>query len=350
MLYFPPEWHPRQGAVMVAWPHMESDWAYMLDDVLDCYERIVSALSYCMQVLIVTPAKHLVASHLGHLSSEQLHNIVVFEVPTNDTWTRDYGPLTVFYTDASGKTLPLIYDFKFNGWGLKFAANKDNVVNTALDQAGAFRYFCPGVHYINRLNFVLEGGSIESDGASTLMTTSQCLLSPNRNGHFSKAEIENYLKATFGASQVLWVDYGALAGDDTDSHIDTLARFAPGNTILYCGCDNPDDEHYEGLKAMEQQLAGFRNTHGKPYNLLKLPLPDAIYDEDGLRLPATYANFLITPQAVLMPTYGQERNDLLAMQILQVAFENHMIKPIDCRALIRQHGSLHCATMQIPTL
>ena len=202
--------------------------------------------------------------------------------------------------------------------------------------------------YVNRLGFVLEGGSIESDGCGTLLTTSECLLSPNRNGQLNRTEIEERLRTMFHLQQVLWLDYGYLRGDDTDSHIDTLARFCSVDTIAYVRCTDTSDEHYPALCRMEEQLATFRRLDGQPYRLLPLPMPRPIFDENGERLPATYANFLILNEAVLYPTYAQPDLDAEAAQVLQTAFPDKEIVGIDCRALIRQHGSLHCVTMQYP--
>ncbi|MDE5903012.1 MAG: agmatine deiminase family protein, partial [Muribaculaceae bacterium] len=185
------------------------------------------------------------------------------------------------------------------------------------------------------------------DGAGTQLTTARCLTSPNRNGGKSKSELNEILARRLGASHVLWLDYGALAGDDTDSHIDTLARMAPGNTIIFTGCRNMDDEHFEELLHMRGQLTLFRTPDGESYNLVELPLPDPIFDDDGRRLPATYANYLVTGSHIFMPTYGQPANDRLACQTIRIAFPDHVIVGIDCRALIKQHGSLHCATMQL---
>ena len=201
--------------------------------------------------------------------------------------------------------------------------------------------------YMNRLGFVLEGGSIESDGLGTLLTTSECLLSPNRNGQLNKVEIEEYLRSTFHLERVLWLDYGYLAGDDTDSHIDTLARFCSPDTIAYVQCRDVNDEHYEELHRMEEQLKTFQTLAGEPYKLLALPMADKI-EVEGERLPATYANFLIMNNAVLYPTYNQPENDMRAQEVLQKAFPEHEIVGVDCRALIKQHGSLHCVTMQYP--
>lgn len=343
----PAEWEA-QSAILMAWPHTDTDWAYMLAEVQDCYEAIIRAMQQPgLHILLAGPDLCEARTRLGDLEahSESDSGIIFVEVPTNDTWTRDFGPITCVATNGEY----ILNDFKFNGWGLKFAADRDNLVTRKLFDNKAFDFLLNGkTTYHNRLNFVLEGGSIESDGCGTLMTTSRCLLSPNRNGASDKHEIEDFIIKALGAQRLLWVDHGELAGDDTDAHIDTLARLAPEDTIIYCGCDSPEDEHYQPLTAMAQQLATFRTLQGLPYNLIELPLPDPIYDEDGNRLPATYANYLVTPHKVLMPTYGQTKKDSLAMQMLRIVFHDRDVVGVDCRALIRQHGSLHCATMQLP--
>lgn len=332
----PAEWEPQQ-AVLMAWPHAGTDWAYMLEQAQQCFENIARAIAPHAKLVIVAPETESIRSRLDDIAADR---VAYVDIDTNDTWTRDYGAITT--VGAMGR--PTINDFCFNGWGLKFAANLDNLVTRKLVFAGLL-----DVNYVNRLEFVFEGGSIESDGNGTLMTTTQCLMSPNRNGGMTRREIGQYIKQALGGRKLLWLDHGDLEGDDTDGHIDTLARFAPDNTIVYVGCDDPSDVHYDGLRAMRGQLQGLRNADGEPFNLLELPLPDAVYDpEDGHRLPATYANFLVINGAVLVPTYNQAKKDRLACQILRVAFPDHEIVPVDCRALIRQHGSLHCSTMQLP--
>jgi agmatine deiminase len=196
-------------------------------------------------------------------------------------------------------------------------------------------------------HLVLEGGSIESDGRGTILTTSACLLSPNRNPGLTKAQIERQMLALFGARRMLWLDHGHMEGDDTDAHVDTLARLAPGDTIVYVACDDRTDAHYADLKAMEDELKALRTAAGKPYRLLPLPWPAAKFDEDGNRLPATYANFLVLNGAVLAPTY-RDKADAVALKVIGKAFPGHDIIGIDCTPLIGQHGSLHCVTMQIP--
>ena len=333
----PAEWEPVE-AVLLSWPHAATDWAYMLDEVEDCFVRIATAIAPHARVLIVAPDIDHVASRLAHIPSDRL---ILCPMPTNDTWARDFGAITT--TDTKGKLF--INDFKFNGWGLKFASDKDNLITSRLCDSGIFT-----ARRINRLGFVLEGGSIESDGAGVLLTTSECLLSPNRNGQLTHQDIETYLTDAFGLKKVLWLDHGALEGDDTDSHIDTLARLAPpGDVIFYTGCADPDDSHYECLNEMARQLRTFTTPEGNPYTLIELPLPDPVYDpDDGTRLPATYANFLIVNRALLLPVYGQPMKDRQAADTLRVAMPDYEIVPVDCRPLIRQHGSLHCVTMQFP--
>ena len=332
--FLPAEWYPQSG-VQLTWPHADTDWAYILDEVNACYINLAREIAERELLLIVTPDEEKVRRLIEH--SVNMENVRFMVCDTNDTWARDHGPITVIRNNK-----PVICDFKFNGWGLKFAANYDNLITSASYDAGVFHG-----EYDNRLNFVLEGGGIESDGEGTLLTTSECLLSKNRNGEWNKLQIEDYLKKAFHLKQVLWVDHGYLAGDDTDSHIDTLARLCPDHTIVYVKCDDPIDEHYEALEQMEEQLATFRTLDGKPYRLIPLPMAEAVYF-DGERLPATYANFLIMNQVVLYPTYNQPENDEKARLALQLAFPAHEIIGIDCSALIKQHGSLHCVTMQFP--
>ena len=332
--YFPAEWAPQSG-VQLTWPHAATDWAYMLEQVQECFVNIAREIAARERLLIVTPEPEEVKRQMA--DSVRMENVRMVQCSTNDTWARDHGALTLL-SEAG----PTLLDFKFNGWGLKFASDKDNLITRRLVESGTLH----GI-YENHLGFVLEGGSIESDGQGTLLTTSECLLSPNRNGQLTQAEIEEYLRHTFHVRQVLWLDHGYLAGDDTDSHIDTLARLCPDDTIAYVKCTDTGDEHYEALRLMEEQLKTFRTLKGEPYRLLPLPMADAVI-ENGERLPATYANFLVLNGAVLYPTYAQPDNDRRAAEVLRQAFPDREVVGIDCRALICQHGSLHCVTMQYP--
>ena len=332
--FLPAEWYPQSG-IQLTWPHENTDWDYILEEVTECYINLAREISSREMLLIVTPQVDLVRSLLE--GKVNMNRVTFVQCDTNDTWARDHGPIT---TVKDGK--PVINDFKFNGWGLKFAADKDNLITSKCFYDGTFNG-----EYVNHLNFVLEGGAIESDGEGTVLTTSECLLSKNRNGGSTKAEIEQYLKDVFNLKQVLWVDHGYLAGDDTDSHIDTLARLCPGNVIAYVKCKDTTDEHYESLKAMENQLKELRTLGGEPYKLIALPMSEPVYFE-GERLPATYANFLIMNGAVLYPTYSQPVNDAAAFNALTEAFPGYEIVGVNCEALIKQHGSLPCVTMQFP--
>jgi len=331
----PAEWTEQSG-VQLTWPHQETDWNYILQDVTECYIQIAKEIIKKEKLLIVCSCEQAVRDQLGDIDYS---NISFKEIPTNDTWARDHGAISVFIDGD-----PYIYDFSFNGWGMKFAANLDNQITRELYVEESFN---KSTGYFNMLHFVLEGGSIESDGQGTIMTTAECLLSPNRNDHFSKEEIEEFIMSVFGADRMLWINHGYLAGDDTDSHVDTLARFCSEDTIAYVSCSDENDEHYPELKAMEEELQSFMTKEGKPYRLIQLPMADKVF-EDEVRLPATYANFLIMNGTVLMPTYNSPKKDKLAMEQLQQAFPDREIISIDCRTLIRQHGSLHCITMQFP--
>ncbi len=331
---FPPEWHPQSG-VQLTWPHSNTDWYTILDEVVECYVSIAKEVVKREKLLIVCADEDEV---LKNFTQEEKSRIIAIQLKSNDTWARDHGGLSVWKDDK-----PTILDFKFNAWGLKFTSNLDNQITSQLFEREIFQ---TEVAYESHLNFVLEGGSIESDGKGTILTTSECLTSPNRNQPLTLEEIGNYLKKAFGANRILFLDHGYLAGDDTDNHIDTLARFCDEETIAYVKCEDINDEHFYELNKMEKQLKSFVTTEGKPYKLVPLPMADAVYD-DGYRLPATYANFLIINGAVLMPFYNSSKDEV-AKSILQTAFPDREIIGIDCSPLIKQHGSLHCVTMQFP--
>ena len=320
----------------MAWPHEGTDWAYMLDDVRPVFVDIIRTITRFERVLLTAPHAASAADFLSKAGVD-LTKVTVCEIPNNDTWARDFGPITVIYNNK-----PVLMDFGFNGWGLKFPANYDNLISKRLKQLGVL------LPKLNTIGLVMEGGSLESNGLGTIMTTAECLLSPNRNPQLDKSEIEQALASLVGAKRVLWLNHGFLAGDDTDSHIDTLARICPDNTIVYQACDNPLDEHFEPLKLMESELKSFTAPDGSPYRLIPLPLPEARFDEQAHRLPATYANFLIINGAVLVPVYRDSENDRTALERITQAFPGREIIGIDCLPLLEQHGSLHCVTMQLP--
>lgn len=336
--HLPAEWAP-QSAVQLTWPHDGTDWAPILPMVTDCYVRMALEIALREPLIIVAQKPEEAEATLKQrLPAEALGNIRFYPMPTDDTWARDHGFITLLSPQG-----PLLLDFQFNGWGKKFEAAQDNRINRTLMEQQVFR----GT-YIDHLDFVLEGGSIESDGRGTILTTSQCLLAPNRNQPLSQTDIENRLKEYFHAQRVLWLNHGYLEGDDTDSHVDTLARLCPNDTIAYVQCTQTDDPHYEELRLMEEELKQMRTPEGEPFTLVPLPMAAPAYDDEGQRLPATYANFLVINGAVLMPTYNHPELDEQAQRQLQKAFPKHEIVGIDCRALIIQHGSLHCCTMQFP--
>ena len=331
---FPAEWSS-QSAVMLTWPHSGTDWKYILDEVIPCFVSIAKEIIKHEKLIIVCRSIEEVKQFFEDADYSQ---IIFREILSNDTWARDHGPVSIFVNN-----IPYLLDFTFNGWGLKFPANCDNQITRQLYKS---KVFSPETVFQNMLHVVLEGGSIETDGEGTILTTSRCLLSANRNDYKSREEISDYLSMMFGVKRFLWLNHGYLAGDDTDSHIDTLARFCDQETIAYVQCTDPDDEHFEELSLMENELRKFNTPTGKPYRLIPLPMAEPVYCE-GERLPATYANFLIINDAVLLPFYNSPMDET-AKQRLQEAFPDREIIGIDCRSLIKQHGSLHCVTMQLP--
>lgn len=323
----PAEWE-KQRAVQLTWPHKDTDWASLLDEITTVYEEMAREISKREELIVVGPEDMV----------QPVVNCQYVKCPSNDTWARDHGFITVVWEKEEQEKILL--DFCFNGWGEKFTANLDNAINRQLHERGIVEG-----QYEPHLDFVLEGGSIESDGQGTIFTTSCCLLAPHRNQPLTQQQIEDRLKTYLGADRVVWLHHGSLIGDDTDGHIDTLVRICPNDTILYVGCDDEQDEQYAELHLMEKELQELRTTDGRPYRLLKLPMPCPIYDGND-RLPATYANYLVVNGAVLYPTYAQPDLDRQARDIIQQAYPDLEMVGIDCRPVIRQHGSLHCCTMQ----
>lgn len=331
----PAEWEEQDG-VLLAWPHAKTDWHDTLAQVQKVFVEIARAISRYEQLVIVTPAIIPAEEQLRRAGISP-DRFTLYRIPTNDTWSRDFGPITVYENNQ-----PVLYDFGFNGWGLKFAAHHDNLVTAQLAAQGAF-----GKNTVRVPGLVLEGGSIDSDGAGTVLTTTKCLLSANRNPHLDRHSLEQTLGNLLGVKRFCWLNNGSLYGDDTDAHIDTLARFCPDNTIAYVCCDDPHDEHFTTLAAMAQELRALRTINGQPYQLVPLPWPQPCFAPDGHRLPATYANFLIINRAVLVPTYGIPQ-DTAAVETIARLFPDRETIGINCRPLINQHGSLHCVTMQLP--
>jgi agmatine/peptidylarginine deiminase len=334
----PAEWAPQSG-VMLTWPHDDSDWAPLLNEADTVFAAIGGAVARFQRLLVVCRDE----DHRRHVTRRladtdaDLARVTTAVAPADDTWARDHGPITVL---ENGR--PVLLDFTFNGWGGKYPADRDNRITARLHELGVF-----GDTPVEPVDLVLEGGSIESDGLGTLLTTSACLLTPTRNPDLDRTATEHALKDALGVKRVLWLEHGHLQGDDTDGHVDTLARLCTPDTIAYVTCADRDDAHHGPLKAMEEELRALRTADGRPYRLVPLPLPAPIHETDGRRLPATHANFLIINGAVLVPTYDDPA-DSVALDRLAGVFPERRIIGIDCRTLIRQSGSLHCVTLQLP--
>lgn len=335
-----PEWAP-QEAILLAWPEASGDFSPWLEAVERCYLAIAREVTKRERLLVLVKTATLGDRVARQLQAEgiDLAAVDLIELPYDDVWVRDTAPLTV----ASAHDAYYL-DFRFNGWGGKYPHAADAQLAERLLAArrlgGAPRM---------PLDFVLEGGSIETDGRGTLITTSRCLLNPNRNPGRSKSEIEGLLLETLGVERVLWLDAGYAEGDDTDAHVDTLARFCSETVIAYTAAGNPEDSLASELADMERQLLAFTDVDGRPYQAVPLPIPGIIRAADGQRLPATYANFLILNEAVLVPAYGDPMDEV-AQDRLAGVFQDRAICPIDCLPLIHQYGSLHCMTMQFPRL
>lgn len=335
-----PEWAP-QRLIQMCWPSQREYWGKQTDAAQQTHSQIIRHISQYQQVLLICSPD----VDLGHLQTAlvdagaKLENLRLVAQANNDIWCRDYGPLSV---TNNGKTQLL--DFQFTGWGGKFPAQLDNAATQKLVSAKAYGLDAQS-HAL-----ILEGGAIDYDGNGSLLTTTACLLNPNRNPYLSKADYEHFMAEQMGIQRIHWLEQGYLAGDDTDSHVDMLARFAPPQDgqgcIIYQGCERSEDEHYVALQALADELAALRDINEQAYRLVVLPFPDARYDSDGDRLPASYANFLITNQEVLVPAYGCGADEA-ARLLIAACFPNRSTISINCEALIHQYGSLHCATMQV---
>ncbi|ODV22085.1 MAG: agmatine deiminase [Rhodanobacter sp. SCN 68-63] len=335
-LRLPAEWEP-QAAVLIAWPHADTDWAERLTSVETTYAALAAAVTRFESLVIVVPdaAVRSHAEALIRAAGADLARVRFVELPYDDTWLRDSGPITL----RNGTDGFQLTDFRFTGWGGKFGAEQDDALIAGLVQAGVF-----GRAAHKRVDWALEGGGVESDGAGTVLTTWRCLT--QRHPEQSRDEMSAILRDSLHASRILWLDFGYLEGDDTDAHIDTLARFAPGDRIVFQACDDASDPHFEELKRMADELAALRTMDGKPYTLHPLPWAKPIVDE-GRRLAASYANYLIVNGAVLVPAYGDAADDMAA-RIIGEAHPGREVVQVPCRPLIWQNGSLHCITMQLP--
>lgn len=337
---FPAEWES-QSAVLIAWPHDGTDWAPRLAEVEETYIALVAAIARFGQAVICVADDDLQIYAEARLRSARvdMDRVRFVVVEYDDTWLRDSGPITLKATGTDDARFRLL-DFRFTGWGGKYEASRDDRLIEALVAQGVFADATR-----EEIDFALEGGGIETDGAGTLLTTWRCL--HERHPQATREELSAKLAGWLRQHRVLWLDHGYLEGDDTDAHIDTLARFAAEDAIVFQACDDASDSHHVELQAMAAELAALRTHDGRPYRLFPLPWAPPILDE-GRRLAASYANFLIVDDAVLMPAYGDAHTDAHAQAVMSEAFPGREIVAIDCRPLIWQNGSLHCITMQLP--
>lgn len=327
----PAQWEQQQ-AVILTWPHSQSGFCDNLYPVETLYYQLTNLISHEQQVWINASDEKADALKVLYENNSNVH---IFNISSNDSWARDHAPLSLYANNQLE-----LHNFRFNGWGNKYEHQKDDSISLEMQKIGAF-----GKTPLCSHNLVLEGGSVETDGQHTLLTTKTCLLNPNRNPDLSFSQIEQTLKETLGFKRILWLENGHLEGDDTDAHIDTLARFISPEHIVFCQAPK-DDEHYASLHAMQLELEALTQTNGQPYKLSALPLPSAIYNQQGQRLPANYANFLFINNHLLVPVYGV-KEDQYALSVLQKALPSYKIEAINCREAIEQFGSLHCLTMQV---
>lgn len=330
----PAEWEP-QSAIQFTWPDETMDWGKDAAAVQDRIHQCISLISENQSIIVTGSDREGILKKLADIRTDRLH---VIEVNSNDIWARDHGPITL-ETDEGY----VLLDYQFNGWGGKYPADLDNQITKQLTAAGLFH---PNKRH--EMQLVLEGGSIESDGMGTIIGSTDCFMDQRRNPDKELKEMLYWLKKQLGARRILTLPSGHLEGDDTDGHIDTLVRFCNPNAIAYVQCDDPEDKHFTFLQSVEQELMQLRTMAGQAYSLVPLPLPDpCFHPEDGHRLPATYANFIISNKYVIVPTYGQEKDQLAIDRLTQV-FHNRKVVGVDALPVIKQHGSLHCLCMQFP--
>lgn len=326
---FIPEWK-QQFATIIAMPHKNSDWKPYLAEAQASISEIIAQIARFQRVIVLYENECDIKKLRGQ------KNVILWRIRLNDSWCRDFAPLSV---KKGGKIILL--DFIFNAWGAKYESALDNKagakIHKKLRKNFERRY---GRVKLAQKNFIFEGGSIDCNG-KTMLTTAQCLLSKNRND-LSKARITQKLQKYFGVKRVIWLENGFLEGDDTDSHIDNLARFVDKKTIVYLKCEDRNDAHFSALEAMEAEL---KKKCGD-FKLVALPLPKAIF-YNGARLSASYVNFIFANGAIFVPIFGDENADKKAIEIFKKIAKGREVMAIDGRILIRQGGGLHCSTMNL---
>ncbi|MBW4888727.1 agmatine deiminase family protein [Mucilaginibacter sp. HMF5004] len=335
---FPAEW-VKHTATWLSWPHKEESWPGKIETIYKPYCEFIKIVAEGELVRINVADANMEAFAKGELTKvgADLGKIEFFHFPSNDAWCRDHGPAFLINTATNEKQ---IVDWGYNAWGGKYPPfDLDDVIPTKIGERFGLPVYNPGI--------VMEGGSVDFNGAGTILTTTACLLNENRNPHLTKKQIEDYLKNYYGAKQILWLGDG-IVGDDTDGHIDDITRFVNHDTVVTVVEENEDDENYHILQENLETLKTFRLLDGKPLNIVELPMPSPVV-YDGQRLPASYANFYIANSAVIVPTY-RDKNDEKALRILQECFPDRKVVGIDSTDIIWGLGSFHCLSQQEPAI
>ena len=336
---FPAEW-VKHEATWLTWPHKEESWPGKIDTIYSPYCQFIKAVSEGEKVRINVNDEETKEFAIGKLKEQDvdLNQIEFHFNPSNDAWCRDHGP--AFLINASAESKKVIVDWGYNAWGGKYPPfEQDDVIPTLIAEQLDIPVFNPGI--------VMEGGSVEFNGAGTILTTTACLLNKNRNPHLTKDQIEEYLLECYGAEQILWLGDG-IVGDDTDGHIDDITRFVNEDTVLTVVESNPLDENYILLQENLAALKEMRLLDGRPLNIIKLPMPSPVIHEDT-RLPASYANFYIANAAVIVPTF-RDVNDEKALEIIRGVFPDRKVVGIDSTDIIWGLGSFHCLSQQEPAV
>ncbi len=336
---FPAEWEKHE-ATWLTWPHKEASWPGKIDAIYAPYCAFIKVVAAGEKVRINVNDEATKAFALTKLkeADADLDQVEFYFNPSNDAWCRDHGP--AFLINPASDQKKVVVDWGYNAWGDKYPPYElDDVIPTRIADHFNLPVFNPGI--------VMEGGSVEFNGAGTILTSRACLLNKNRNPHLNQAQIEEYLKECYGALQVLWVGEG-IVGDDTDGHIDDITRFVNPNTVLTAVESNPLDENYHLLRENLEELKAMRLINGMPLNIIELPMPSPVIHEDT-RLPASYANFYIANAAVVVPTF-RDVNDQLALDIIQDVFPDRKVVGIDSTDIIWGLGSFHCLSQQEPAV
>jgi agmatine deiminase len=337
---FPPEWH-QHSATWISWPRPEGiSFPGRYQECIDNIVEVIRTITRFETVHLNVPNvdyEEIVRARL-HVRRLFSRRVRVHHIPTNECWTRDHGPAFVI-RERRGRREAAIVDWRYNAWGGKYPPfDKDDEVPTHIGAMLGLPVFYPDI--------VMEGGAVDFNGAGTVLTTTSCLLNRNRNPGLSKAEIEEYLRDYYGQRHVVWLGEG-IEGDDTDGHIDDLARFVNERTIVVGMESDPEDANYKVLQDARQRLSRARDQDGRPFDIIEIPMPRPVIHK-GQRLPATYMNFYFVNRGLLVPTFGDARRDDAALQALQRLLPKREVVGVNCRALIWGLGAIHCLTQQQP--